>query len=104
MSGQMIGYARAGDSGRQFQIGGGSHFYGRIMQLTAKSSVDSVRREMIAKMLIPLPPTRAEQDAIAAVLSDMNAEITALEAELAKARQIKQGMMQELLTGRTRLV
>ena len=42
--------------------------------------------------------------AIAAILSDMDAEIAALEAKLAKARQIKQGMMQELLTGRIRLV
>ena len=36
--------------------------------------------------------------------SDMDAEIAALEAKLAKARQVKQGMMQELLTGRVRLV
>jgi type I restriction enzyme S subunit len=49
-------------------------------------------------------PTLAEQVAIAAILSDMDAEIAALEAKLAKARQIKQGMMQELLTGRIRLV
>ena len=46
----------------------------------------------------------AEQTAIAAILSDMDAEIAALEAKLAKARQIKQGMMQELLTGRIRLI
>ena len=49
-------------------------------------------------------PKPAEQAAIAAILSDMDTEITALEAKLAKARQIKQGMMQELLTERTRLV
>ncbi len=42
--------------------------------------------------------------AIAAILGDMDAEIAALEAKLAKARQVKQGMMQELLTGRIRLV
>jgi type I restriction enzyme S subunit len=81
-----------------------SHFYGRIMQMTAKSSVDSVRREMIARMLIPLPPTKAEQVAIARTLSDMDAEIAALETKLVKARQLKQGMMQEMLTGRIRLV
>ena len=39
-----------------------------------------------------------------AILSDMDVEIAALEAKLAKARQLKQGMMQELLTGRIRLV
>lgn len=81
-----------------------SHFYSRIMQMTAKSSVDSVRREMIARMRVPLPPTKREQTAIAAILSDMEAEIAALEAKVAKARQLKQGMMQELLTGRIRLV
>jgi type I restriction enzyme S subunit len=48
-------------------------------------------------------PSVSEQIAIAAILSDMDAEIAALEAKLAKARQIKQGMMQELLTGRIRL-
>ncbi|NOJ92355.1 hypothetical protein HMI51_05305 [Corallococcus coralloides] len=91
-------------SGYFFYLYFSSHFYGRIMQMTAKSSVDSVRREMIARMLIPFPSARAEQEAIVAVLSDMGAEISALEDKLAKVRQIKQGMMQELLTGRIRLV
>ncbi|RJO73143.1 MAG: restriction endonuclease subunit S [Myxococcales bacterium] len=81
-----------------------THFYNRIMQMTAKSSVDSVRREMIARMPIPLPPTIDEQVAIAAVLSDMDDEITALEARRDKTKALKQGMMQELLTGKTRLV
>jgi type I restriction enzyme, S subunit len=72
------------------------------MQMTAKSSVDSVRREMISKMMFSLP-SLPEQIAIAAILSDMEAEITALEEKLAKSRQIKQDMMQELLTGRIRL-
>ena len=53
--------------------------------------------------MVLLPPTLAEQQAIAAVLSDMDAEIAALEADRAKYESIKQGMMQELLTGRTRL-
>lgn len=49
-------------------------------------------------------PSMDEQSAIAAILTDMDAEIAVLEDKLAKARQIKQGMMQELLTGRIRLV
>jgi type I restriction enzyme, S subunit len=49
-------------------------------------------------------PLVSEQTAIASILLDIDAEITSLEAKLAKARQIKQGMMQELLTGRIRLV
>jgi len=52
---------------------------------------------------VKIPPP-AEQTAIAAILSDMDAEIAALEAKLAKAHHLKQGMMQELLTGRIRLV
>lgn len=49
-------------------------------------------------------PCQSEQTAIATVLSDMDAELAALEQRLAKTRALKQGMMQELLTGRTRLV
>src|ERR1019366_2985912 len=54
-------------------------------------------RSPLAVFCVPLPPTKAEQQAIAAILSDMDSEIAALEANLAKARCIKQGMMQELL-------
>ena len=50
-----------------------------------------------------LPP-RGEQTAIASILSDMDTELTALEARRTKTRALKLGMMQELLTGRTRLV
>jgi type I restriction enzyme S subunit len=57
----------------------------------------------IGDVPIPLPPLD-EQIAIAATLSDMDAEIETLEAKLSKVRLLKQGMMQELLTGRTRLV
>ena len=48
--------------------------------------------------------TKAEQEAIATILSDMDSEIEALETKVTKTRQIKQGMMHELLTGRIRLV
>ncbi|MBF8805587.1 restriction endonuclease subunit S [Pseudomonas asiatica] len=58
-----------------------------------------------AFMRLEIPqPSEAEQTAIATILSDMDAEIAALEARRDKARQLKQGMMQELLTGRIRLV
>lgn len=79
------------------------NFYDRIMSMTAKSSVDSVRREMITDMMMSVP-SKEEQTAIAQIVSDMDGEIHTLEKRLAKTRQIKQGMMQELLTGRTRLV
>jgi type I restriction enzyme S subunit len=49
-------------------------------------------------------PIADEQTLIATILSDMDAEISALETKFAKYKQIKQGMMQELLTGKTRLI
>jgi type I restriction enzyme S subunit len=52
---------------------------------------------------VPLPPI-VEQEVIATILSDMDAEIATLETKLAKTRQLKQGMMHNLLTGRIRLV
>lgn len=79
-----------------------SKFFDRIMSMTAKSSVDSVRREMIAEMLMPLPPPD-EQRAIAAALADADALIAALEGMIAKKRDLKQAAMQHLLTGKTRL-
>lgn len=80
-----------------------THFYNRIMQMTAKSSVDSVRRDMIARMVVPLPPTAAEQRAIAAALSDVDALLDGLIRLIAKKRDLKQATMQQLLTGQTRL-
>jgi type I restriction enzyme S subunit len=57
----------------------------------------------VSKVSIVLPRL-LEQSAIATALSDMDAEIAALENKLTKARQLKTGMMQELLTGRIRLI
>jgi type I restriction enzyme S subunit len=59
---------------------------------------------LINRTEVPIPPSVDEQIAIAAILSDMDAEIAALEAKLSKAHQLKQGLMEELLTGRIRLV
>ena len=63
----------------------------------------NLSKTALLKVELPLPPL-PEQSAIATILADMDAEIVALETKLAKVRQIKQGMMQELLTGRIRLV
>lgn len=88
--------------GYYFYIYFSNNFYDRIMSMTAKSSVDSVRREMIADMLMVLPP-KAEQTAIANVLSDVDVLISELEKLIAKKQAIKTATMQQLLTGRTRL-
>jgi type I restriction enzyme S subunit len=62
-----------------------------------------ISRGALGRLSINLPPV-PEQSAIARVLSDMDADLSALEARRYKARNIKQAMMQELLTGKTRLV
>jgi type I restriction enzyme, S subunit len=62
-----------------------------------------ISTKSLSQIEIPLP-SLPEQTAIATVLSDMDAEISALEARRAKTLSLKQGMMQELLTGRIRLV
>jgi len=56
------------------------------------------------QLSVRYPPTKPEQTAIAEVLTDMDAELAALEQRREKTRALKHAMMQELLTGRTRLV
>jgi type I restriction enzyme S subunit len=79
-------------------------FGAHAMANSVRATVDSLRLPTFQNFEIAMPPTEAEQTAIAETISDMDAEIVAQEAKLAKARDIKQGMMQELLTGRIRLV
>ena len=67
------------------------------------SGVPTLNRNDVHAFSVSVPSSE-EQTTIAAVLSDMDAEIEALEARREKTRQVKRGMMQELLTGRTRLV
>lgn len=69
-----------------------------------RSGQPGINGKQLAALPLPMPPTKAEQEAIAAVLSDMDAEIEALEQKLEKARKIKAGMMHNLLTGTIRLV
>jgi type I restriction enzyme S subunit len=66
------------------------------------TKVSGISKSNVVKIELPLPSV-SEQSAIAAILAQMDEELTALEAKLLKARQLKQGMMQELLTGKTRL-
>lgn len=82
-----------------------SEFFGKhAMENSVKATVDSLRLPTFENFEIPFPPTFEEQTRIATILSDMDDELVQLETKLAKAKQIKQGMMQELLTGRIRLV
>ena len=90
--------------GRYVHLYMSKNFGAWAMQNTVKATVDSLRLPTFLTFQMVLPPTIGEQAAIAAVLTDMDAEIVALEARRDKTRLLKQGMMQELLTGRTRLV
>lgn len=75
-------------------------------QVTSTSSYTTralTNGKLLSQVILPSPPTLTEQKAIAQVLSDIDTEIAALEKRRAKTQAIKQGMMQELLTGRTRL-
>lgn len=78
-------------------------FKNNLHKLAVGTKVFSTSRTHISSVEMKLPDTD-EQTAIAQVLSDMDNEIAALEKRLEKTRLIKQGMMQELLTGRIRLV
>ncbi|WP_107949522.1 restriction endonuclease subunit S [Shewanella baltica] len=68
------------------------------------ATINQITNKDMASFLIGLPCDAKEQTAIAQICSDIDEEIQALEMRLNKTRQIKQGMMQELLTGKTRLV
>lgn len=74
-----------------------------LKQIAGQTAVPIIGKSQFEQMSISGPSDFAEQKAIAEVLSDMDAEIAALEAKRAKYESIKQGMMQELLTGKTRL-
>ncbi len=67
------------------------------------ATINQITNKSLNSFEIPFPPIET-QTRIATILSDMDAEITTLEQKLAKYKQIKQGMMQELLTGRIRLI
>ncbi len=80
-----------------------SAFHDQLLPLITGTKVSSISKAGLRTTVLHVPDL-IEQQAIAAVLSDMDAEIAALEAKRAKYESIKQGMMQELLTGNTRLV
>ncbi len=63
----------------------------------------NISQGIVQNLNITLPPTLAEQSAISKILSDMDSAISKLEAKKLKYTAIKQGMMQQLLTGKIRL-
>src|SRR3954467_13385842 len=75
----------------------------RFRALTDSGAKAGMNLTTVQQIPIALPPTKAEQEAVAEALSDADALIESLEQLLAKKRQIKQGAMQELLTSKRRL-
>ena len=80
------------------------HSFGAYaMENSVKATVDSLRLPTFKNFQFAAPKSNSEQTAIAQILSDMDSEIAALEARAAKLAQIKQGLMQNLLTGKIRV-
>jgi type I restriction enzyme S subunit len=73
-----------------------------IMSLRVGSGLPNIQKNRIESLSLVIP-NQEDQIAIAQVLSDMDAEVESLERKLEKCKILKQGMMQELLTGKVRL-
>ena len=78
------------------------YFFDRVMSMSAKNTVDSIRMSMIAEMLIPLPPI-PEQQKIASILSEVDAYVQSNQQYKEKLIKLKKGLMQKLLTGQIRV-
>lgn len=75
-----------------------------LESLVAGSTINHLYQKDFVHFNFPVPPTISEQTAIANILSDCDSEIAALEKKRDKYKEIKQGMMQQLLTGKIRLI
>lgn len=75
-----------------------------LQQLSAGSTINHLYQKDLVKFDLFVPPTKEEQEAIAGILFDMDSDIHKLEEKLSKYQKIKQGMMEDLLTGKVRLV
>lgn len=81
-----------------------SVFKAFLQQLSAGSTINHLYQKDLVKFDLYVPPTKEEQEAIAGILFDMDSDIHRLEKKLSKYQKIKQGMMEELLTGKVRLI
>src|SRR5262249_6896769 len=86
-----------------FHLLTGTYFQNELLKNASGSTAQGIQRQRLDKIKIHFPKSQSEQFAIASVLSDMDAENEALEQKLAKYKELKQGMMQVLLTGKIRL-
>lgn len=75
-----------------------------LQQLSAGSTINHLYQKDLVKFDLYVPPTKEEQEAIAGILFDMDSDIHRRKKKLSKYQKIKQGMMEELLTGKVRLM
>ncbi|MDM8514995.1 restriction endonuclease subunit S, partial [Desulfobacterales bacterium HSG16] len=76
----------------------------RISTEVSAGNTPYIKMDTLTEMKIAFPSDKKQQTQIAKTLSDMDTEITTLETKLEKYKNIKQGMMQNLLTGKVRLI
>lgn len=81
-----------------------SSYFKQLDEILSGSAINNLNAKQFENMVFLTPPTLAEQNAIANILSSMDTEITNLEQKRDKYIAIKQGMMQNLLTGKIRLI
>lgn len=97
-------YSNTYDMDFLYYILSSNAIFEQYIAIAAGSSVKNLNKEKVANVVLFAPQSLAEQRAIATILNKMDNEITALEAKKAKYEAIKQGMMQQLLTGKIRLI
>ena len=103
-TGSMIIRAKASlDGGFAQRLLSSPSVISAIENSSVGTTMINLNQGTLSNLLLPIPPKKAEQEAIAEALSDADALIESLEQLLVKKRQIKQGTMQELLTGKRRL-
>lgn len=99
----ITNYESTFDKDYLYYILGSDSVYKQYLGLAAGSGVLNLNKKLVAAVKLDIPDIE-EQRAIAAILSDMDAEIAELEAKREKYASIRQGMMQQLLTGKIRLI
>ncbi|MDE6296446.1 MAG: restriction endonuclease subunit S [Muribaculaceae bacterium] len=99
----ITNYENTFDKDYLYYLLGSDSVYKQYLSLAAGSGVLNLNKKLVAAVELDIPDIE-EQQAIAAILSDMDAEITELEAKREKYAAIRQGMMQQLLTGKIRLI
>lgn len=97
-------YTNHFDRGFLYYVLGSESILVQYRAMASGSSVLNLNKEIVKNVLVNCPESLEEQSEIATILSDMDDEIILLEKKLEKSKMLKQGMMQELLTGKTRLV